>query len=111
MAYAATVIGGLAAVASTVSFLPQAVMIIRTRDTTSISTGMYVVTVAGFTLWTTYGALERAWPIIASNSICLALSAFILVMKLLPRGEKEKVAEALEPVVGTEQPSANSNDA
>ena len=39
--------------------------------------------------------MQTAWPIIASNGICLILSAFILTMKLLPQREKEKVAEAV----------------
>ena len=91
----ATVVGGIAAVLSTVSFVPQAAKIIRSRDTSSISTGMYLVTVAGFTLWTAYGAMLTAWPLIASNGICLVLSAFILTMKLLPQREKEKVADAV----------------
>ncbi len=56
---------------------------------------MYAITVAGFALWATYGVLVAGWPIVASNSICLALSAFILAMKLLPRRDKEKVADAL----------------
>ena len=90
------VVGGIAALLSTISFFPQAAKIIRTRDTSSISTGMYAVTVLGFTLWTTYGAMQTAWPIIASNSICLILSAFILTMKLLPQREKEKVADAVD---------------
>jgi MtN3 and saliva related transmembrane protein len=91
-----TVVGGIAAVLSTVSFVPQATKIIRSRDTSGISTGMYLVTVAGFTMWTVYGAMQTAWPIIASNGICLILSAFILTMKLLPQREKEKVAETLD---------------
>ena len=90
------VVGGLAALLSTISFVPQATKIIRTRDTSSISTGMYMVTVAGFTLWTAYGAMQTAWPLIASNSICLILSAFILTMKLLPQREKEKIADAMD---------------
>src|SRR5580704_3086999 len=92
----ATIVGGIAAVLSTVSFVPQATKIIRSRDTSSISTGMYLVTVAGFTLWTAYGAMQAAWPLIASNSICLILSAFILTMKLLPQREKDKVADAVD---------------
>jgi MtN3 and saliva related transmembrane protein len=92
----ATVVGGIAAVLSTVSFVPQATKIIRSRDTSSISTGMYLVTVAGFTLWTAYGAMQTAWPIVASNSICLILSGFILTMKLLPQREKDKVADAVD---------------
>ena len=94
---AVTIVGSLAAVLSTISFLPQAIKIIRSRDTSGISTGMYLVTVAGFMLWTAYGVMRTAWPLIASNSICLVLSAFILTMKLLPRRQKDKVADALDP--------------
>jgi MtN3 and saliva related transmembrane protein len=96
MTHYATVVGGIAAVLSTVSFLPQATKIIRSRDTSGISTGMYLVTVAGFTFWTAYGVMQTAWPLIASNSICLILSAFILTMKLLPQPKKEKVADAVD---------------
>jgi MtN3 and saliva related transmembrane protein len=99
----ANIVGGIAAVLSTVSFVPQAAKIIRSRDTSSISTGMYAVTVAGFTLWTAYGAMQTAWPLIASNSICLILSAFILTMKLLPQRQKEKVADAVD-VTGPDEP-------
>jgi MtN3 and saliva related transmembrane protein len=94
---AVTIIGSLAAILSTVSFMPQAIKIIRSRDTSSISTGMYLVTVGGFILWTIYGVMQTAWPLIASNSICLILSTFILTMKLLPAPQKEKVADALDP--------------
>jgi MtN3 and saliva related transmembrane protein len=94
---AATIVGALATIASTTSFVPQAWKVIRTRDTGSISKRMYVITVIGFSLWLTYGLLLGQWPLIATNGICLALSAFILAMKLLPREKKEAVASALDP--------------
>ena len=97
-----TVVGSAAAVLSTISFMPQAIKIIRTRDTESISVGMYSITVTGFILWTAYGAMLGKWPIIGSNGICLLLSAFILTMKLLPNPEKDKVADALAPTVGSD---------
>jgi MtN3 and saliva related transmembrane protein len=75
-------LGAAAALASTISFAPQAVKIIRTRKTKDISLWMYVLTVSGFALWTAYGVMIGQWPLVASNSICLLLSAFILVMKL-----------------------------
>jgi MtN3 and saliva related transmembrane protein len=93
----ATLVGSLATLASTTSFVPQAWKIIRTRDTRAISAGMYTVTVLGFALWLAYGLLLGAWPLIATNGICLALSAFILVMTLLPRRRREAVADALDP--------------
>jgi MtN3 and saliva related transmembrane protein len=98
-----TIVGAFAATLSTISFVPQAVKVIRSRDTSSISAGMYLITVAGFTLWMTYGVMQKAWPLITSNGICLVLAAFILTMKLLPQPATEKVAEALKPIVGTEQ--------
>ena len=36
---------------------------------------------------------------IATNSICLLLSAFILVMKILSPHAKDAVADALDPAV------------
>jgi MtN3 and saliva related transmembrane protein len=56
---------------------------------------MYVLTVTAFALWTAHGLGLRQWPLVASNSICLALAAFILLMKLLPRRKKEKIAKGL----------------
>ena len=94
---AVTIIGSLAAIASTVSFTPQAWKIIRTRDTEAISAPMYAITVVGFALWTGYGRLLGQWPIIITNSICFMLSGFILTMKLLPPRKRDKVADALDP--------------
>ena len=97
----ATIIGSLAAIASTLSFTPQAWKIIKSRSTKDISAGMYALTVTGFALWIGYGVLLKQWPLIVPNSICLLLAAFILTMKLLPRHEREKVADVLDPDVKT----------
>ena len=91
------IVGYVAAAASTASFAPQAWKVIRTRDTKAISTGMYILTVSAFALWLAYGIGLKQWPLVASNSICLALAAFILVMKLLPQRKKDKVAKKLKP--------------
>jgi MtN3 and saliva related transmembrane protein len=77
-----------AALASTASFAPQAIKIIRTRKTKDISLWMYVLTVTGFALWTAFGLLTAQWPLLAANVICLFLSAFILMMKVLPERKR-----------------------
>jgi MtN3 and saliva related transmembrane protein len=92
-----TIIGYVAAALSTASFAPQAWKIIRARETKDISAGMYVLTVAGFATWIAFGVLQQQWPLVVSNSICLVLSAFILLMKLLPRRKKEAVANLIAP--------------
>jgi len=63
------------------SFTPQIVKIWRERDASSVSLRMYVVTVTGFALWTVYGVMRGGWPIVVANSVCLVLSATILVLK------------------------------
>jgi MtN3 and saliva related transmembrane protein len=88
-------IGSAAALASTVSFLPQAWKIIQSGKTDDISTGMYAITVSAFALWLAYGLMLRQWPLVASNGVCLLVSAFILVMKLLPRARTRAVSAAL----------------
>lgn len=89
--------GTLAALCSTISFVPQAWRIVRTRDTGAISPLTYSLTVTGFVLWTAYGIGLREWPLIVTNSICFVLSAFILLMTLLPRAKKEAVADTIKP--------------
>ena len=75
-------VGSMAAVLTTVSFVPQAWHSFKTRDVSGISLGMYSVFTAGVALWLVYGVLLHAWPLIIANSITLALAATILTMKL-----------------------------
>ena len=75
-------IGYLAAVLTTLSFVPQAWHTFRTRDVRGISLGMYGAFTLGVALWLVYGLLLGAWPIVLANAVTLALAAAILVMKL-----------------------------
>ena len=75
-------IGYAAALLTTIAFLPQAVLTYRTKRAEGVSLGMYAVFVVGITLWLVYGLLVGKGPIIAANAVTLALSSFILVMKL-----------------------------
>jgi MtN3 and saliva related transmembrane protein len=75
-------IGYLAAILTTCSFVPQAWLTFRTRDVSGISLGMYSVFTTGVALWLAYGVLLGAWPIVAANAVTLALAVAILVMKL-----------------------------
>lgn len=93
----ASLVGGVASIVSVTSFAPQAWRVIRTRDTRSISATMYWLTVTGFALWFAFGVLVAQWPLIITNGICFLLSAFILVMKILPPSGKQAVAAAIDP--------------
>lgn len=75
-------VGYVAAILTTLSFLPQAVKTIRTKDTRGISLGMYSVFTVGVCFWLCYGLVLESWPMIVSNIITLALSTTILALKL-----------------------------
>jgi MtN3 and saliva related transmembrane protein len=76
------IIGTLAATMTTVSFMPQVIHTLRTRDVSGISLGMYSVFTVGVSLWLVYGILLGELPIIIANAITVALASTILGMKL-----------------------------
>jgi MtN3 and saliva related transmembrane protein len=79
---AAEAIGYVAAVLTTLAFVPQAWQTWRTRDAAGISLGKYAMFCTGVALWLVYGLLLGAWPIILANAVTLVLALAILVMKL-----------------------------
>lgn len=76
------VVGFGAAALTTLAFVPQAVLTWKQRRAEGVSLGMYVVFVIGVACWLAYGVLIGSAPIIVANIITLALSGFILAMKL-----------------------------
>ena len=74
--------GYVAATLTTLAFVPQALKTIRTKDTRSISLGMYVVFTIGIGFWLAYGFVLDSIPMILSNIVTFGLSATILAMKL-----------------------------
>ena len=77
-----TLIGLCAAALTTLSFVPQAVQVIRTRNTKDLSLSMYIIFTGGVLLWLVYGFLIGDVPIMFCNTITLVLAVIILGMKL-----------------------------
>jgi len=75
-------IGALAATLTTVSFVPQVLHTLRTKDVSGISLSMYSAFTLGVALWLVYGLLLGAWPILIANAITVSLATCILVMKM-----------------------------
>ena len=75
-------IGYLAATLTTTSFLPQAILTIRTRDTESLSLSMYSLFTLGVLCWLIYGVSISNKVIIFANAITLVLAASILSFKI-----------------------------
>ncbi len=76
------IVGFVAAALTTFAFFPQAIKVIRTRNTKSISVVMYFVVTAGLILWLVYGILLRDLPLILANFITLIPAITILVIKI-----------------------------
>ena len=78
----AEVIGVVAAILTTGSFIPQAAKVLRTRETGAISLVMYAMFTAGVATWLAYGILTTQWSIVIANAVTVVLAGTILVMKL-----------------------------
>ncbi len=76
-------IGYIAASLTTASFLPQAIMTLKTRDTEGLSLGMYSLFTSGVFLWLVYGVIIKNNVIIFANSVTLFLASIILAFKLI----------------------------
>jgi MtN3 and saliva related transmembrane protein len=74
-------IGYAAAILTTSSFIPQAVKVIKTKNTQGISLIMYVMFSIGVALWLIYGIMLKNIPIALANSITLSLALVILYFK------------------------------
>lgn len=77
-----SLVGNLAACLTTISFLPQAIKTIKSRDTQQLSLPMYLMFVAGVALWIVYGLYVKSTPIIVGNIITFLLAGSILMVKL-----------------------------
>ena len=75
-------IGTMAAILTTLCWVPQAIKIILTRDTRAISLITQSTLVLGIMLWLAYGLAMDDPPLIWSNVVTLALNALILGLKL-----------------------------
>lgn len=76
-------VGYIAALLTSIAFLPQALRVWRTNDTHAISFGGYGLFVAGVGLWLTYGLIIGNAPIIAANLFTFAVASTILYKKYM----------------------------
>ena len=81
-------IGGVAAVLTTIAFLPQVIKSWRSRSTRDVSLGMFLILNTGIVLWLIYGLILESRPLIYANTVTLILTGTILVLKL--RGDRPR---------------------
>ncbi|MGR8980813.1 MAG: SemiSWEET transporter [Gammaproteobacteria bacterium] len=74
--------GYIGATLTTASFLPQAVLTLKTKDTHSLSLSMYSIFTLGVLFWLIYGFYLSDKAIILANAVTFILAASILYVKL-----------------------------
>ncbi|MBZ0155549.1 MAG: SemiSWEET transporter [Alphaproteobacteria bacterium] len=79
---AVTLLGLIAAMLTTSSFVPQVVRTWRLKETKDISLWMFLLIGAGIFLWMIYGFLIRDLPVIAANMVSFMFVSLILYFKI-----------------------------
>jgi MtN3 and saliva related transmembrane protein len=75
-------IGAIGAVLTTICWLPQAVRVVRHKDTRAISLTTNLTFAIGLMFWLVYGIVLADWPLIGSNAISVLFTSVIVAMKL-----------------------------
>ena len=75
-------IGVSAAILTTLCWLPQALKVIRDKETRAISLSATLALNAGIMLWLIYGLAIGDWPLIGANGVSFVLMSLIVAMKL-----------------------------
>jgi MtN3 and saliva related transmembrane protein len=76
------IIGWIAAGLTTISFLPQAIKVLRSNETSSISLWMYSIFAVGILCWLIYGVYLKSSQMIISNLITFFFAVIILRAKV-----------------------------
>jgi MtN3 and saliva related transmembrane protein len=76
------VIGAAGAILTTVCWVPQAIKVMRERDTRAISLPGTTLCVVGVLLWLVYGLAIVDAPLIGSSILTFAMTSIILVLKI-----------------------------
>jgi MtN3 and saliva related transmembrane protein len=83
-------VGYAAAILSTICWVPQALRVVATHDTRSISLWAQSLFATAIVLWIAYGFLAPSWPVFLCNIIAIIPVAITLVVKVhnVRHGEK-----------------------
>ena len=75
------IIGLIAAVITSIGFLPQVIRGYKTKKLDDISYFMPIVLAIGMTMWLIYGILLEAIAVIAANIFSVCCSVALIIMK------------------------------
>ena len=73
--------GYIAAILTTVAFLPQLIKTIKTKKAEDVSLVTLLMFISGVCFWIIYGYKISSFPILIANTITLILNSLILIFK------------------------------
>jgi MtN3 and saliva related transmembrane protein len=76
------VVGIVAGMLTTVSFLPQVWRIWRRKSADDVSMPMFLLFTVGVAAWLVYGLLIHSMPVIAANVVTLVLAGTVIGLKV-----------------------------
>tara|TARA_B100000780_G_C21106899_1_gene447055 strand:- start:214 stop:483 length:270 start_codon:yes stop_codon:yes gene_type:complete len=74
------IIGFIAAILTTSSFLPQLMKVWKSKSSKGVSTSMYFVMLSGVILWGAYGYLIESKSVLIANIFAGLLQIVILIL-------------------------------
>ena len=74
------IIGFIAAILTTSSFIPQLIKVWKTKSSKGVSTLMYFVMLSGVILWGVYGYLIESKSVLIANIVAGLLQIVILIL-------------------------------
>ncbi|MBN3923716.1 SemiSWEET transporter [Nostoc sp. NMS4] len=77
-----TILGLVAAILNTISFLPQMFKIWQRKSAKDVSLVTLITFISGTFLWLIYGIYLQSLPIILANSVTLIFNLIILRLKI-----------------------------
>lgn len=90
----ADLIGMVAAVLTTVAYVPQVAKIYRTKSARDVSFRMFSLLAVGVALWLVYGIMMRSAPLIFANFVTLVLSLTVLGLKIKYERDRSAAVES-----------------
>ncbi len=73
------IIGFLAALLTTIAFIPQVLKIYHTNHTADLSLATFLMFTTGVLFWLIYGIYLVSYPMILANTITFILALYILI--------------------------------
>lgn len=87
-----SILGTIAAICTTVGFLPQLIRGIKTKELNDVSPAMLTLMLVGCSLWLAYGMHLKNLIIALANGLTLLLVIAILTLRFLYKTTNAKVA-------------------